>query len=66
MKTTSAPNVPTVSHEAISQRARALWLGYGRPDGRDEEIWLEAERQLLGVDPAVEGRGAASVSAVAN
>ncbi len=51
------------SQENISQRARELWEGYGRPVGRDEEIWLEAERQLLGVDPEVEGMGGISVSA---
>jgi Protein of unknown function (DUF2934) len=34
------------SHEAITKRAEALWLQKGRPEGRDEQIWLEAERQL--------------------
>ncbi|MET0262459.1 MAG: DUF2934 domain-containing protein [Rariglobus sp.] len=53
----------TASHEDISQRARELWAGYGHPEGRDEQIWLEAERQLLGVDPLVEGQGDTSVSA---
>lgn len=32
--------------EQISRRAKALWESYDRPTGRDEEIWLEAERQL--------------------
>jgi hypothetical protein len=54
---------PTVSQENISQRAQELWEGYGRPAGRDKEIWLEAERQLLGVDPSVEGMGGISVPA---
>ena len=35
-----------VTHEEISARAQALWEQQGRPHGRDEEIWLEAERQL--------------------
>jgi len=46
---TSAPapkpaRIPT--HEEITLRARALWEAKGRPSGRDEEIWLEAEAQL--------------------
>lgn len=51
------------SQESISQRARELWERYGHPEGRDTEIWLEAERQLLGVDAKVEGNGDTSVSA---
>lgn len=38
--------------ETIAQRARELWQRYGCPAGRDEEIWLEAERQVLGSTPA--------------
>ncbi len=38
----------TPSHEAIAQRAREIWHNYGSPEGRDTEIWLEAERQLAG------------------
>jgi hypothetical protein len=41
----------TPSHEAVTQRARQLWRHYGRPDGRDTEIWLEAERQLAAGQP---------------
>jgi hypothetical protein len=37
-----------VSHDVIARRAEELWRQYGCPQGRDEEIWLEAERQLLG------------------
>lgn len=46
-------------HEEISACARELWRKYGCPVGRDEAIWLEAERQILGADPQVtrvEGR----------
>lgn len=57
------PRALSHTHQDISRRARELWEGYGRPTGRDEEIWLEAERQLLGVDPSVEGRNGVSVSA---
>lgn len=42
--TSTAPRQPT--HEEISQKARELWENYGRPAGRDEEIWFEAERAL--------------------
>ena len=35
-----------LSAQAIEERARVLWLEYGCPKARDEEIWLEAERRL--------------------
>jgi integrase len=38
----------TPTHEQIATRARALWETRGRPANRDEEIWLEAERLLVG------------------
>jgi len=52
------------SHAEISRRAEELWRQYGCPQGRDEEIWLEAERQLRGTastlaSPAAEGVGPA-------
>ncbi len=34
--------------EDITRQARLLWQSYGEPKGRDLEIWLEAERQVLG------------------
>lgn len=34
------------SHANIAARAAALWREKGSPQGRDEEMWLEAERQL--------------------
>ncbi|HEX2855246.1 MAG TPA: DUF2934 domain-containing protein [Opitutaceae bacterium] len=37
-------NSPT--HEQISERAQQLWRQRGNPEGQDNEIWLEAERQL--------------------
>jgi len=47
-ETSSSSNQWSISHETISQRAEAIWRSYGTPQGRDEEIWLEAERQLQG------------------
>lgn len=35
------------SHEQITTRAELLWNHEGFPSGRDEQIWLEAERQLV-------------------
>ena len=37
-------NSPT--HEEISLCAEKIWQDYDRPTGRDDDIWLEAERQL--------------------
>jgi hypothetical protein len=34
------------SKEQISARARELWEQHGRPAGRDEESWLQAESEL--------------------
>ena len=34
------------THDDIAQRAQEIWQRYGSPEGRDTEIWLEAERQL--------------------
>lgn len=50
-------------HDEIAREARCLWERYGKPAGRDEMIWLEAERQVLGVDPRVRQERAASVRA---
>ena len=35
------------SHESVTQRAQQIWRDRGCPSGADNEIWLEAERQLL-------------------
>lgn len=35
-----------VAHDEISRRAQQRWESAGRPDGRDAEFWLEAEREL--------------------
>jgi hypothetical protein len=36
----------TPTHEEITRQAETLWLDKGRPTGCDDEIWLEAEREL--------------------
>ena len=37
-----------VTHDEIARRAHELWEQNGRPEGRSEEHWLAAERQLRG------------------
>jgi hypothetical protein len=34
------------SYEEIAARAYDVWVARGRPEGRDQENWAEAERQL--------------------
>jgi Protein of unknown function (DUF2934). len=38
----------TAAHEEIARRAHELWEQEGRPEGRDFDHWIEAERQLRG------------------
>jgi hypothetical protein len=40
------PALGQATHYEISGLARALWEKWGRPAGRDTEIWLEAERRI--------------------
>ena len=35
-----------VSHDEISRRARAIWEEEGRPEGKAEEHWMRAVREL--------------------
>jgi hypothetical protein len=35
------------NHEIIAARAYDLWLRHGKPDSRSDEIWLEAEREIM-------------------
>ncbi|MEN6424045.1 MAG: DUF2934 domain-containing protein [Phycisphaerales bacterium] len=37
---------PTLGHDQIAERAKRLWQQRGCPQGQDEFIWHEAERQL--------------------
>lgn len=63
-QSTAQPDLRTAPlHEETARAARELWVSYGRPSGRDEEIWLEAERQLLGVDSSVARLPGGGVSA---
>jgi hypothetical protein len=32
---------------SIEERARALWEADGRPEGRELEYWLQAEREIM-------------------
>lgn len=61
----SAPSLANIppTHEDITLRAILLWQNYGQPEGRDTEIWLEAERQLLDTEPRA--KIAAKASAIA-
>lgn len=34
--------------DRIRRRAQALWEAAGRPEGREHEFWIEAEREVLG------------------
>ena len=42
--------------EKVRERAYAIWLREGSPDGQAEQFWLMAEEELL-----AEGQGRASV-----
>lgn len=44
METHSPDSAP--SHDQIADRARAIWEQSGHPEGRDLEVWLQAEREL--------------------
>ena len=35
-----------VDNQKIRERAHDLWEQAGKPDGREEHFWLEAERQI--------------------
>lgn len=54
----------TLTHDEIARHARELWQDRGCPVDRDEEIWLEAERQLRdGGQAAFAKRAAAETAA---
>ncbi len=43
------------TEDQIRRRAHELWEQNHRPDGRDEEFWHQAERELQGAqEPATE------------
>jgi hypothetical protein len=35
------------SHEEIARRAYEIWCAEGRPEGREADHWLAAERTLI-------------------
>jgi hypothetical protein len=47
---------PSPSHHDIAALAAQTWEKLGRPFGRDMEIWLGAERQLLARRSAGSGK----------
>ncbi len=47
-----APHDPSGREAAIRARAHARWESEGRPEGRAEDHWLEAERSLGDESPA--------------
>lgn len=57
----AAPRAPTM--DQIAERAYALWLAEGRPDGRDLHHWREAEAQLRReIDAEAQRRSQSNVS----
>ncbi len=44
-------NVPL--HAAIVARAQDLWVRHGRPEDRDEAIWIEAARFIFFLTPVL-------------
>jgi hypothetical protein len=39
-------SITVITHEEIAARAHAIWDECGRPEGRELEHWLRAEREL--------------------
>jgi len=40
----------SLDQEKIRDRAYQLWIEAGSPEGRDQEFWFDAERELAGQD----------------
>jgi len=43
----------TLREQQIRERAIQLWEAAGRPAGRDDEFWLEAEAQIQAENEAL-------------
>ena len=41
--------------ERIRRRAHELWAAHGKPEGRDQDFWLQAESEIKGQDAAAAG-----------
>lgn len=42
-----APDARMPSREAIARRAHELWEKEGRPEGKEQEHWYLAEKELM-------------------
>lgn len=42
------------TEDQIRKRAHQLWEFAGQPDGREQEFWLQAERELNGKDASLD------------
>ena len=51
----AAEDHPVITKDDVAQRAYELFLARGRVDGHDVEDWLEAERQLVAENMALQG-----------
>ena len=43
----TSPNSRSVIHESIATRAYELWEAHGWPENQADELWLQAERELV-------------------
>jgi len=50
-----------LTHQRIAERARTIWEAKGRPVGRDEENWREAEAELKAESQASRSSPASSL-----
>jgi hypothetical protein len=46
LPTPSKPQRADPSYAEIAEKAYGIWFSRGQVQGRDQEIWFEAERQL--------------------
>ncbi|SFV27369.1 Protein of unknown function [Devosia crocina] len=47
--------------EMIRERAYQLWIDAGQPDGREQEFWYQAERELAEEDEVDTSREAEAI-----
>ncbi len=47
-RTQAAPQAATPPPDKIATRAYEIWQESGRPQGKDQENWFKAERELRG------------------
>ncbi|HET7826674.1 MAG TPA: DUF2934 domain-containing protein [Anaeromyxobacter sp.] len=45
-----------VPPDRIAARAYEIWVASGRPNGRDQEHWFQAEKELRGAQGSRAGR----------